>query len=181
MAVCVHEILSDVLLFHKNNENILPQWEVRSTVISPRPFFFPFGNPYVSRVATRVGSRTHAELISMLQLMLPGVNNVYYGDELGMRDLANDTKIAPQRGAMQWSDGVAAGFSDRENPPIPVHPDFKNINWEVGTAADWARTLFKNQYQQSSSPLKMFSKLAKLRQTDETVKHGKTFVSGGRR
>lgn len=94
--------------------------------------FLQFGNPHVSRVATRVGSRAHAELIAMLQLLLPGVNNVYYGDELGMRDLANDTKVPPQRGAMQWSgDEVSAGFSDRISSVVPVHPDYKNINWQV--------------------------------------------------
>lgn len=30
----------------------------------------------------------------MVQLMLPGSNAFYYGDELGMRNLPNDTKVS---------------------------------------------------------------------------------------
>lgn len=28
VATCVHEILSDILLFHANNPTVWPQWEV---------------------------------------------------------------------------------------------------------------------------------------------------------
>ncbi|VDN26331.1 unnamed protein product, partial [Cylicostephanus goldi] len=72
IATCVHEILSDILLFHSNNPAVWPQWE--------------FGNQYISRIASRVESRAHAELLLMLQLVLPGTNNFYYGDELGMKN-----------------------------------------------------------------------------------------------
>lgn len=48
---------------------------------------FQFGNPYVSRLASRVQSRAQAEALTMLQLLLPGSNNFYYGEEIGMRDL----------------------------------------------------------------------------------------------
>ncbi|ETN70955.1 hypothetical protein NECAME_14442 [Necator americanus] len=79
VATCVHEILSDILLFHTNNPSVWPQWE--------------FGNQYVSRVASRVESRAHAELLLMLQLILPGTNNFYYGDELGMKNLPDDSVV----------------------------------------------------------------------------------------
>ncbi|EPB68345.1 alpha amylase, catalytic domain protein [Ancylostoma ceylanicum] len=77
VATCVHEILSDILLFHTNNPSVWPQWE--------------FGNQHISRIASRVESRAHAELLLMLQLILPGTNNFYYGDELGMKNLPNDS------------------------------------------------------------------------------------------
>ncbi|VDM67889.1 unnamed protein product [Strongylus vulgaris] len=79
VATCVHEILSDILLFHANNPAVWPQWE--------------FGNQYISRVASRVESRAHAELLLMLQLILPGTNNFYYGDELGMKNLPNGSSV----------------------------------------------------------------------------------------
>ncbi|CAI4233355.1 unnamed protein product [Auanema sp. JU1783] len=149
VATCVHEILSDVLLFHSNHEEVWPQWE--------------FGNPYVSRVATRVGSRIHAELLSMLQLVLPGTNNVYYGEELGMRDLRNDSLVPPHRGVMQWDSSMNAGFSTKESTASLLPPDYENVNWEL-------------QNGEEKSHLKMFSKLAKLRQRDETLSIGKTLV-----
>ncbi|CAJ0607437.1 unnamed protein product [Cylicocyclus nassatus] len=147
IATCVHEILSDILLFHSNNPAVWPQWE--------------FGNQYISRIASRVESRAHAELLLMLQLILPGTNNFYYGDELGMKNLPNDSRVPPQRGAMQWDDSQFAGFSS--NAKIPVNSDYKNINWE-------------RQYGQEQSSLKMFSKLSKLRTRDDALMSGQTLM-----
>jgi len=44
------------------------------------------GHPYVSRVASRLGSRDRADLAMLMLMTLPGSVNVYYGDELGMLD-----------------------------------------------------------------------------------------------
>ncbi|KAK6737724.1 hypothetical protein RB195_020058 [Necator americanus] len=147
VATCVHEILSDILLFHTNNPSVWPQWE--------------FGNQYVSRVASRVESRAHAELLLMLQLILPGTNNFYYGDELGMKNLPDDSVVPVQRGAMQWDDTANAGFSS--NSKVPVNSDYKNINWV-------------RQYGQEQSSLKMFSKLSKLRTRDDALMSGQTLI-----
>ncbi|VDM58149.1 unnamed protein product [Angiostrongylus costaricensis] len=147
VASCVHEILSDILLFHSNNPTVWPQWE--------------FGNPWLSRVASRVESRAHAELLLMVQLILPGTNNFYYGEELGMKDLQDSSIVPAQRGAMQWDDSVSAGFSS--NSKIPVNPDYKDINWE-------------HQYSQDQSSLKVFSKLGKLRTRDDTLMSGETII-----
>ncbi|PIO75876.1 hypothetical protein TELCIR_02071 [Teladorsagia circumcincta] len=147
VATCVHEILSDILLFHHNNPAVWPQWE--------------FGNAWLSRLASRVDSRAHAELLIMTQLMLPGSNSFYYGDELGMKNLPNDSVVPPQRGAMQWDDSAFAGFST--NSKIPVNSDYKSINWA-------------KQYKQDQSALKMFSKLSKLRSRDESLSLGETIM-----
>ncbi|KAK6044235.1 alpha amylase, catalytic domain protein [Cooperia oncophora] len=170
VAICVHEILSDILLFHSNNPSVWPQWE--------------FGNVWLSRLASRVDSRAHSELLIMTQLILPGTNSFYYGDELGMKNLPNDSvvsefpaycyrklyrkpcnllsvQVPPQRGAMQWDDSAFAGFST--NSKIPVNSDYKNINW-------------KKQYAEEQSALKMFSKLSKLRTRDESLSLGETII-----
>ncbi|KAL6736868.1 hypothetical protein Aduo_007171 [Ancylostoma duodenale] len=147
VATCVHEILSDILLFHANNPSVWPQWE--------------FGNQHISRIASRVESRPHAELLLMLQLILPGTNNFYYGDELGMKNLPNDSVVPPQRGAMQWDDTKNAGFSSASK--VPVNSDYKNINWV-------------RQYAQEQSSLKMFSKLSKLRTRDDALMSGQTIM-----
>uniref|UniRef100_A0A8R1I607 Aamy domain-containing protein n=1 Tax=Caenorhabditis japonica TaxID=281687 RepID=A0A8R1I607_CAEJA len=149
VATCVHEILSDVLLFHSLNEQVWPHWR--------------FGSPDLSRVASRVGSRPHAQLLMMLQMVLPGTNNIYYGEEIGMRNLANDSKVAPQRGAMQWDETLNGGFSTAVGPPVPSNIDVANINW-------------KRQYSEPQSTLKIFAKLAKLRQREDALKTGTTLI-----
>ncbi|XGW09802.1 hypothetical protein V3C99_011790 [Haemonchus contortus] len=147
VATCVHEILSDILLFHRNNPSVWPQWE--------------FGNAWLSRLASRVDSRAHSELLIMTQLVLPGTNSYYYGDELGMKNLPNDSVVPPQRGAMQWDDSAYAGFSTKSK--IPVNSDYKNINWA-------------KQYREDQSALKMFSKLSKMRTRDESLGLGETMM-----
>lgn len=86
-----------------------------------------FGNHDQSRLASRVGSE-QARLIALMQLCLPGLPVVYYGDELGMqngtirpeevRDPVELRKPGlnqgrdPERTPMQWDDSEYAGFSD---------------------------------------------------------------------
>ncbi|CAB3410938.1 unnamed protein product [Caenorhabditis bovis] len=151
VATCVHEIISDVLLFHSLNEKVWPHWR--------------FGSPDLSRLATRVGNRAHAQLLMMLQMVLPGTNNIYYGEELGMRNLPNDSMVPPQKGAMQWDDTINAGFSNvsQNGVKVPVNVDYTNINWA-------------RQYSESQSTLKLFAKLAKLRQREDSLKTGTTLI-----
>lgn len=53
-----------------------------------------FGNPELSRIASRVKSLQLAELLTMLQLLLPGTISVYYGDEIGMMDLPTEKLVS---------------------------------------------------------------------------------------
>lgn len=96
-------------------------------------------------------------------MVLPGTNNIYYGEEIGMRNLANDSKVPPQRGAMQWDETLNGGFSSSIGPPVPSNIDVANINW-------------KRQYSEPQSTLKIFSKLAKLRQREDALKTGTTLI-----
>ena len=102
------------------------------------------GNHDQPRVASRVG-RGQARVAAMLLLTLRGTPTVYYGDELGMHDVAipperirdpqalnmpgvgrsRDTARTP----MQWNGGRHAGFSDVE-PWLPVSVDHARVNAE---------------------------------------------------
>jgi glycosidase len=48
------------------------------------------GNAQNERLSSRTSSRLHAELLLMVELLLPGTPILYYGDELGVQD-AQDT------------------------------------------------------------------------------------------
>ncbi|VDM08944.1 unnamed protein product [Wuchereria bancrofti] len=148
VAECIHEILTELVHFHSTN-NISAMWE--------------FGSPQLSRIASRVKSQQQAELLTMLQLLLPGTSSIYYGDEIGMIDLPSEKLVPVQRGAMQWDDSANAGFSGAISTSIPVHPAFAHNNWD-------------RQYNSQRSQLKTFQKMARLRKRDETLSSGRTII-----
>ncbi|MGE0310186.1 MAG: alpha-amylase family glycosyl hydrolase [Lautropia sp.] len=94
------------------------------------------GNHDQSRIATRVGAR-QARLAAMLLLTLRGTPTIYYGDEIGMVDvaIAPDARRDPaglrepgkglgrdpQRTPMRWARDAGAGFTDGR-PWLPVGP-----------------------------------------------------------
>jgi alpha-glucosidase len=100
------------------------------------------GNHDRPRVASRVG-REQARVAAMLLLTLRGTPTLYYGDEIGMRQVA----IAPEqvrdpfeknvpgigvgrdgcRTPMQWDATAHAGFSSSQ-PWLPVADDFLHEN-----------------------------------------------------
>jgi alpha-glucosidase len=100
------------------------------------------GNHDRPRVASRVG-QDQARVAAMLLLTLRGTPTLYYGDEIGMRQVA----IAPDqvrdpfeknvpgigvgrdgcRTPMQWDATPAAGFS-ASTPWLPVSDDFQQEN-----------------------------------------------------
>lgn len=89
-----------------------------------------------TRLASRFGHRA-ARLLAMLQLTLPGIAFIYYGDELGMQetnipeslrhDIYEFHNRDAQRTPMQWSADINAGFS-KTKPWLPVHPNFPIVN-----------------------------------------------------
>lgn len=106
-----------------------------------------FGNHDQARLATRIGSQ-QAKLVAVMQLSLPGLPVVYYGDELGMVDgIIKPDQIQdpvekrkpglnqgrdPERTPMQWDAGLYAGFSTVE-PWLPVAggADLRNVQTEL--------------------------------------------------
>nr|CAD2172277.1 unnamed protein product [Meloidogyne enterolobii] len=60
-----------------------------------------FGNAFTPRLAFRVGSRIIAEILIQLILILPGTPLLYYGEEIGQKDLSRGK--FPQRGPLGWN------------------------------------------------------------------------------
>jgi alpha-glucosidase len=108
------------------------------------------GNHDVPRIASRVGL-SQARVAAMLLLTLRGTPLLYYGDEIGMRDvdipddLAWDPKARNMPGyglgrdgcrtPMQWSGDHAAGFT-LGAPWLPVAVDHGRINVETQLQVD---------------------------------------------
>ncbi len=159
---------------------ILLQWQaadVRAFVDAYEGMIPPYGWPtYVvsnhdqTRVATRIGD-AQARLAGMLLLTLRGTPFIYYGDELGMRDV--DIPAAqyqdpqginlgisrdPERTPMQWNAAPHAGFSAVETW-LPVAPDYTQVNVEAEQA-------------DPRSPLTLFKTLLDLRRADEALSLG---------
>ena len=102
------------------------------------------GNHDRHRIASRVGQE-QARVAAMLLLTLRGTPTLYYGDEIGMQDVAipagrirdpvelNLPGLGlgrdPERTPMQWSAERNAGFTAGE-PWLPIAVDYARINVE---------------------------------------------------
>jgi len=103
------------------------------------------GNHDQPRVASRVG-RSQARVAAMLLLTLRGTPTIYYGDEIGMRDvpIPQDEVVDPQglnmpdrnvsrdpaRTPMQWNQEEFAGFSSTK-PWLRLPSNFRRANVEL--------------------------------------------------
>jgi alpha-glucosidase len=138
---------------------------------------YVLGNHDVPRMSTR---HTRGEedarlkvLLSML-LTLRGTPYLYYGEEIGMRDISlkRDEILDPPgkrfwpffkgrdgcRSPMQWDDTAHAGFSSAK-PWLPVHPNYRVRN-------------VKNQQADPDSMLNFTRKLIKLRRDTPALQRG---------
>ena len=100
------------------------------------------GNHDRHRIASRVGP-AQARVAAMLLLTLRGTPTVYYGDEIGMRDVpippdrvqdpweknlpGRGLGRDPERTPMQWTAGPGADFT-RGRPWLPLAGDFRAVN-----------------------------------------------------
>ncbi len=103
------------------------------------------GNHDQHRIASRVGP-AQARVAAVLLLTLRGTPTLYYGDEIGMRDVPIPPERVqdpleknvpglgmgrdPERTPMQWSAAENAGFTTGE-PWLPVAEDFREVNVEA--------------------------------------------------
>ncbi|HEX6909042.1 MAG TPA: alpha-amylase family glycosyl hydrolase [Longimicrobium sp.] len=103
------------------------------------------GNHDQHRIASRVGT-AQARVAAVLLLTLRGTPTLYYGDEIGMRDVpippdrvqdpfeknvpGKGLGRDPERTPMQWSPAPRAGFSTGE-PWLPIAEDFREVNVEA--------------------------------------------------
>jgi alpha-glucosidase len=103
------------------------------------------GNHDQHRIASRVGP-AQARVAAMLLLTLRGTPTLYYGDEIGMRDVPISRERVqdpfeknvpgmgsgrdPERTPMQWSAQENAGFTDGQ-PWLPIANDYCEVNVEA--------------------------------------------------
>jgi alpha-glucosidase len=103
------------------------------------------GNHDQHRIASRIG-REQARVAAMLLLTLRGTPTLYYGDEIGMRDVAIPWEMVqdpleknvpgmgvgrdPERTPMQWSAEPNAGFTTGI-PWLPIGEDYPEVNVEA--------------------------------------------------
>ena len=88
-----------------------------------------------------------ARVAAMLLLTLRGTPFLYYGEEIGMRDVEiQATRICdplgkrfaalnrdPERTPMQWSSAPSAGFTAAAESWLPLAPDYASVNVEAQT------------------------------------------------
>lgn len=136
-----------------------------------------FSNHDQSRIVTRFGGEEQARLIALMQLTLPGLPVVYYGDEIGMSNTPirfdqiqdnsvfshnNDESIGrdPERTPMQWTpdENDNAGFSTAK-PWLPVNTACKNVNVEL-------------EQQEPDSFLALYRRLLTLRSRYQILRTG---------
>ncbi|ETN80523.1 alpha amylase, catalytic domain protein [Necator americanus] len=150
VAACAHDALSAAYSRHES-DSYTPYWQ--------------FSNADSSRLASRFDADT-ANLFTFMQLTLPGALSLYYGQELGLKDVGNPPSA---RGIMQWT------------PTGNDHHGFlSSAEANIGklffaeSDDDKEEDNFESQYAQEMSPLKVYQKLAKMRQRDEALILGST-------
>ncbi|XP_055632788.1 maltase 1-like isoform X3 [Toxorhynchites rutilus septentrionalis] len=137
------------------------------------------GNHDRPRIASRFG-RERAASFAVLEMTLPGIAVVYYGEEIGMednRDITFEETQDPQatntnkevyqlytrdpvRTPFQWDNSTFAGFTvaTTEKTWLPVHPNYKEVNLAA-------------QKEDPKSIFKLYQQLIKLRK-DHAFMHG---------
>ncbi len=132
---------------------------------------YVLGNHDQSRLATRVGA-LQARAAAMLLLTLRGTPTMYYGDELGMRDVPisaeevrdpsakNGKGRDPERAPMLWVSAANAGFTAPGAVPwLPLEPDWATQNAAV-------------QAGEKKSMLMLYRRLLALRRLHDTLHAG---------
>ena len=166
-----------------NFQLIEAAWDARSlaTMIADYEAALPpggwpnwvLGNHDRPRIATRVGG-PQARVAAMLLLTLRGTPTIYYGDELGLTDVAippdrvQDPRELrepgwglgrdPVRTPMPWNASDHAGFSSAE-PWLPLGPDWPTRNVAAQSA-------------DAGSMLALYRDLLSLRRKHEALAEG---------
>jgi alpha-glucosidase len=167
-----------------NFQLILAQWDARhiEELIEEYEAALPedgwpnwvLGNHDQHRIASRVGSG-QARVAAMLLLTLRGTPTIYYGDEIGMRDVqippdrvqdpfeknvpGKGLGRDPERTPMQWSAEARAGFTSGE-PWLPIAEDYPEVNVEA-------------QRDDPRSMLSLYRRLIELRRGEPALEVGR--------
>ncbi len=131
------------------------------------------GNHDQPRIRSRIGY-PQARVAAMLLLTLRGTPTIYYGDEIGMRDVpipldqikdpqglnmpGKFLSRDPARTPMQWDGNGKAGFTEAD-PWLPLDRNIRRINVEAQKDDEWAM-------------LSLYRRLIRLRQSEPALKIG---------
>jgi len=166
-----------------NFQLIAAQWQARSIDRLVRDYEaalpagaapnWVLGNHDKPRIASRVGPQL-ARLAAMLLLTLRGTPTLYYGDEIGMTDVAVTPEEVqdpfekrvpgrglgrdPQRTPMQWSHAPQAGFTT-------------GTPW-LRLADDWSERNVEAQARDPASMLTLYRQLIALRRAQPALNRG---------
>ncbi|KAF7639264.1 Aamy domain-containing protein, partial [Meloidogyne graminicola] len=156
---CVNEIVADLLMFHKKDEE-----EISSTTglikennnqIKVWPVW-SIGNSFTSRLASRVDSRIIAEMLIQLILILPGTPLLYYGEEISQKDESRGR--FPQRGPLlDW------------NIEEEIKNNFTNQNL--------SKKQLKNFNKISQNIFRNFLRLINLRKYSNSLRYGNVYIT----
>ncbi|KAM9016322.1 amino acid transporter heavy chain SLC3A1 [Ara ararauna] len=116
------------------------------------------GSPNAARLSSRIG-KEYVNVMNMLLLTLPGTPVTYYGEEIGMENIASESVTFPEKSPMQWDDKVNAGFTEGNSSWLPVNPDYQSVNVEI-------------QMTWSNSTLNLYRELTSLRNNELPIHRG---------
>jgi alpha-glucosidase len=132
------------------------------------------GNHDQPRIASRVG-HAQARVAAVLLLTLRGTPTLYYGDEIGMRDVPIPRELVrdpqglnmpdldlsrdPERTPMQWDASPYGGFTNTV-PWLPLADDYRRVNVEAAQRAE-------------DSVLTLYRRLIALRRAEPALRIGK--------
>ncbi|XP_005043229.1 PREDICTED: neutral and basic amino acid transport protein rBAT [Ficedula albicollis] len=116
------------------------------------------GSPNAARVSTRIG-KEYINVMNMLLLTLPGTPVTYYGEEIGMENIASENATLPEKSPMQWDGEVNAGFTEGNSSWLPVNSDYQSVNVEIQST--W-----------SNSTLSLYRALTSLRNDELPMNRG---------
>uniref|UniRef100_A0A674H4G5 Amino acid transporter heavy chain SLC3A1 n=1 Tax=Taeniopygia guttata TaxID=59729 RepID=A0A674H4G5_TAEGU len=116
------------------------------------------GSPNAARISTRVG-KEYINVMNMLLLTLPGTPVTYYGEEIGMENIASENPTLPEKSPMQWDGEVNAGFTEGNSSWLPVNSDYQSVNVEIQST--W-----------SNSTLSLYRALTLLRNNELPMNRG---------
>jgi alpha-glucosidase len=131
------------------------------------------GNHDKARIASRIGA-AQARIAAMLLLTLRGTPTIYYGEEIGLKDVPiapeqvqdpaekNEPGLGlgrdPERTPMPWDGSVLAGFTSGK-PWLPLGPDHASVNVVA-------------MCESRGSILNLYRRLIELRRNNPVLTHG---------
>jgi glycosidase len=189
LAECANEIVADLLLFHQQKRRRGGGHGPSTSSSSVWPVW-SLGSPFTQRLASRLhGQRAMAELLVMLELVLPGTPMVYYGEERGQRNChCHGCKVGwlfsghftvhsstHSHGSIPSEDlSVDRRYRRKRNGPPPI-PQRRSM-WDHFNGI-FQTNSFAFQPFGPDDFLRNFRRVARLRQRSKTLASGEAYIT----